>query len=308
MTINANRFISPTINPETLPPPDAVEVLDQETILADRMADFQERADQAGFPYDVGALEFDPIKIDQEAHAHREMLMRARVNSAVRSVMPAYAKGTDLDAIVARSNVARIELVPADPDAGTAAVVESDQSLLIRYLTSFAAPAAGSSDGYIYWSLVTFPDARDIAVLGPSVHGQPGRAAVYLLSADGQATDSDTVQAVREVLQQNHIKPLTDDLVVASASIVEYTIVLNIMVPRGPAPAVIRDAVEAAVQKVADARYAIGAKVYVNSLEGAAYAGNVLRVQRTSPAADIDPGPSGAAFCTSITVNVEVET
>ena len=308
MTINANRFIAPVINPSSLPPPDAIETIDQEAILADRMEDFQERADQAGFPYDVGPLEFDPIKIDQEAHAHREALMRARVNSAVRAVLPAYAKGADLDQIVARANVERLTLVPADPVTGAAAVMESDTSLLVRYLTSFALPAAGSPDAYIHHSIVAYPGVHDIAVLGPGDHGVPGRAAIYLLAPGGELVDPDTVAAVRAYLHQDHIKPLTDDVVVGSASLALYRVELTILVPRGPAPGVIADAAKAAVEAAAAARYAIGAKVYVNALEGAAYVGNVLRVTRVEPAADIDPGPSTATFCTEVVINVEVET
>lgn len=307
MTLNMNRFIAPVINPTTLPLPKAIEELDQETILAERMEEFQRRADQAGLAYDVGGLEFDPIKIDQEAHAHRETLMRARVNSAVRAVLPAYASGADLDAIVARANVRRLVVTPANPDTGAPAVMESDQSLLIRYLTSFAVPAAGSPDGYIYHALTVWPLARDINIVGPSVHGIPGRVEVYLLDGTGTEVSVETVALVRDYLRKDHIKPLTDEVVVAAASIIPYEVELTLLVPRGPAPSVVAQAAKDAVQKVADARFAIGARVYVNALEGAGYVGNALRVTRHKPAADIVPGPSEAAYCTSVTINVEVE-
>lgn len=307
MAINANRFISPTLNPNHLPVPDAIEELDQEAVFAERMAEFQQRADQAGFPYDVGGLEFDPIVIDQQAHAHRETLMRARVNSAIRAVLPAYAQGTDLDAIVARANVQRITIEPGDPDSGIPPVMESDNALLVRYLTAFAVPSAGSPDGYIYHALSAYPRARDIAVLGPGVHNRPGRATVVLLGEEDAPVTSEIVDLVREYLSQDHIKPLTDELIVAAAEIIPYEIELTILVPRGPAPAVVADAVEVAVRNAAHARFAIGAQVYVNVLEGAAYTGNVLRVTRTSPVADISPGPHQAALCTSVKINVEIE-
>ena len=307
MSVNINRFISPTINPANLPAPDAIEVLDQEALLAERMADFQVRADQAGFPYDVGMLEFDPIKIDQEAHAHRETLMRARVNSAVRAVLPAYALGADLDAIAARANVERMILVPADTINGAPAVMEGDQSLLVRYLTSFAAPAAGSEDGYIFHSIIAYPGFTDITVLGPGVHGVPGRAAVYLLGPNGIEVDTETVDTVRQYLRQDYIKPLTDDLVVGAAGIVPYVAELKITLPRGPAPAVVVDVAAAAVRRAANARYGIGVQVYANVLEGAAYVGNVLRVQRIQPAGDVIPGPSEAAWCTAVNIIYEVE-
>lgn len=308
MTTSANRFIAPVINPTLLPAPDAIETIAAEDILAARMTDFQERAVEAGFDYDVGSLETDPIKIAETTDAYREVLLRARVNDGIKAILPAYAKGTDLDAIAARANVERLVIVPADTQTGTAAVMESDTSLLVRYLTSFAVPAAGSPDGYIFWSIMTYPAARDVAVLGPGDHGVPGRAAIYLLAEGGTVVDNDTVSAVRDVVNGRSVKPLTDEVVVSTASIVNYSVALTITVPRGPAPSAVSAAARAAVQAVCDARYAIGTKVYANALAGAAYVSNVLRVVQTAPTADIDPGKSGAAFCTAIAITVEVET
>jgi phage-related baseplate assembly protein len=305
VVVNVNRFIAPTINPAHLPLPKAIDELDQEAILDARMADFQARADQAGFPYDVGGLQFDPIKIDQEAHAHRETLMRARVNSAVRAVLPAYAQGSDLDAIAARANVQRLVIEPATLEAP--AVMETDTALLLRYLTSFAVPAAGSPDAYVYHSAKAWPQARDISVLGPGVHGVPGRAAVYLLGPDGAPAADEICDRVREALHAPNVKPLTDIVTVAPADIIPYEIALTITLPRGPAPAVVAAAAQEQVRKAAEARYAIGATVYANAIEGAAYVGNVLRVRRSAPTGDIVVGPSQAAFCTQITITVEVE-
>jgi phage-related baseplate assembly protein len=70
---------------------------------------------------------------------------------------------------------------------------------------------------------------------------------------------------------------------------------------------VVAAAAQEQVRKAAEARYAIGATVYANAIEGAAYVGNVLRVRRSAPTGDIVVGPSQAAFCTQITITVEVE-
>lgn len=306
MAVNSNRFINPTLNPAHLPVPDAIEALDQEQILADRMADFQRRADAVGFPYDVGELEFDPIKVDQEAHAHREGLMRARVNSAVRAVLPAYAQGADLDAIVARANITRLMLDPGDPANGVPPVMESDANLLVRYLTGFAVPAAGSPDGYIYAAATAYPIARDISVVGPEVHRRPGRAVIYVLGEVGQPITSDVLQTIRAAVTKPNVKPLTDEAIVAAAEVIPYEVEHRILVPRGPAPSDVAAAVKVAVQKAAHARFAIGAQVYANVLEGAAYVGNVIKVTRSKPLADIVTGPSQAALCTNITINVEI--
>lgn len=52
--------------------------------------------------YDVGGLEFDPIKINQECSAYFETLVRDRVNQACRDVTLAFAVGGNLDAIASR--------------------------------------------------------------------------------------------------------------------------------------------------------------------------------------------------------------
>jgi phage-related baseplate assembly protein len=72
------NFFAPAINPALLPKPNAIDPLDFEKLLAARMDDFTARADQVGFTYDVGALETDPIKIDNEVHAYRTLDARAR--------------------------------------------------------------------------------------------------------------------------------------------------------------------------------------------------------------------------------------
>jgi len=308
MAINSNRFIAPVINPAHLPMPDAIEQFAIEDLIAARMADFVARADAEGVPYDVDGLETDPIKIDQEVHAYREFLMRARVNDGIRAILPAYAQGTDLDAIAARANVDRLVIADANPATGAAAIMEDDAGLLLRYLASFAVPGAGSRDAYIYHSVTAWPQARDIAVVGAEIHGVPGRASIYLLAEAGAAVPDEAINAVRAAVVKDNVKPLTDQVTVGGASITPYTIQMTITLPPGPAPEAVRQAVLAAVRQAAGARFAIGAKVYVNALEGAAYVANVLRVERSLPTADIDPGPTGAAYCTEIEVDTVVLT
>jgi phage-related baseplate assembly protein len=90
------------------PPPEAIETLDFETILAEVMADAQARFDTAGIAYDVGALETDPVKIVAEAATYREILLRARINDAVRSFLLAFARGADLDHLAAFYDAVRL--------------------------------------------------------------------------------------------------------------------------------------------------------------------------------------------------------
>jgi len=90
------------------PPPEAIETLDFEAILAAVMADAQARFDAAGIAYDVGALETDPVKIVAEAAAYRELLLRARINDALRSNLLAFSRGADLDHLAAFYDALRL--------------------------------------------------------------------------------------------------------------------------------------------------------------------------------------------------------
>jgi phage-related baseplate assembly protein len=55
----------------------------------------------AGAVYDVDALEFDRSRSIRSARPF-ELMLRDRVNQAARAVTPAFASGSDLDAIATR--------------------------------------------------------------------------------------------------------------------------------------------------------------------------------------------------------------
>jgi phage-related baseplate assembly protein len=99
-----------------LPFPDAVETLDYETILAEMLDDFHTRM-TAIEPTFVPLVEGDPAYKVLEVAAYRELVIRQRVNDAIKAVCLAYAAGADLDQIGARFNVERLLIQAGDPDA-----------------------------------------------------------------------------------------------------------------------------------------------------------------------------------------------
>jgi phage-related baseplate assembly protein len=102
-----------------LPPPNVVEPLDYEQILAAMLADLKTRD-----PFFDALVESDPAYKILEVAAFRELLMRQRVNDAGRSVMLAYATGSDLDHLGALMGVAR--LAGDDGSRPAEAVIETD--------------------------------------------------------------------------------------------------------------------------------------------------------------------------------------
>jgi phage-related baseplate assembly protein len=96
----------PVIRPELLQRPSVLETISADEMIELRMARFKARWAEEDPPnaaqYDVGQLEFDPIKIVTENAAYFETTVRDRVNQAARAVMLAYAYGSNLDAIASR--------------------------------------------------------------------------------------------------------------------------------------------------------------------------------------------------------------
>lgn len=298
MTIAA--YAPAAIDVSRLPAPDAIETLDFEALVADRLRDFAARATQAGVPYDVTALETDLVVIDQQVHAFRELLMRARVNDGIRSVLPAFARQADLENAVARANVVRI--VRYDDD-GNITFQESDTALLRRYLSSFAAPAAGSEDGYIFAALNAYPEAHDIKVR----NGGAGKVLVHLLGAGGMRAPIDTVFAVAKALDAKDVRPLTDDVTVSAAVIHPYSMVGKLVVPRGPDPSQVVAAAVSSVRAFGASRYRIGAEVPISALQAAAYVPNVMRVVLETPVEDLAAVANVAPYLVDVSLTYEVQ-
>ena len=104
VTPTPSRF--PVIRPELLQRPSVLETISADSIIEERMARFKTRWAEEDPPnaaqYDVGDLEFDPIKIVTENASFFETLLRDRVNQAARAVMLAFSYGSNLDAIASR--------------------------------------------------------------------------------------------------------------------------------------------------------------------------------------------------------------
>src|ERR1017187_6631762 len=103
-TTTPTRFS--VIRPDLLPPMAVLQKIDTEQLISLRMQKLVEiwmaNDPPNAAAYDVGALEFDPIRVNQELNAFFEPLVRDRVNQAARAVTLAYAVGGDLDAIASR--------------------------------------------------------------------------------------------------------------------------------------------------------------------------------------------------------------
>lgn len=299
-----------SIDLSRLPFPAAIEQLDFETLFSAFMARFvaawdEARAIDPSLPaYDVDGLQTDPVAIVGQAFAYLRLLDRARVNDAIKAVLAPMARGADLDNVAARMGVERLVIVPAQ--GGEPAVMESDASLLRRYLLSFDRPAAGTAGRYLYEAWSVCPLLADVRVNGRAVHGRVGDTDIVIAGADGAEPTPEEIAAVQAAVAHPNIKPEAVGVAVIAATRVEYQVEQVIRVPVGPDAELVRAEAEARVRAVTVLRTLIGAGVPRDLIAGAAFGSGVVDVTHVSPAADIAPHPYAIPVCTAIHITVEV--
>jgi phage-related baseplate assembly protein len=282
-----------------LPFPQAIEALDYETILAEMLADLRQRE-----PSFNALVESDPAYKVLEVCAYREMLVRQRVNEAVKAVTLAYAIGADLDQIAARYDVERLLLDAGDPDAipPVPPTYESDDNLRRRVQLSFEGfSTAGPEGAYIFHSLGAAADVLDVAVNSPA----PGEVTVAILSRVGDGTASPELRAaVAATLNADGVRPLTDNVTIEAGGVISYAVAADMYLMDGPDSDVVLAAAQDAMQTYADRSQRLGRNVTLSGIYAALHQTGVQRVVLTSPMADVVTQWNEAAHCSSITLTL----
>lgn len=279
-----------------LPPPEVLETLDFEAILADALAKLVEY-----WPVYDTPLESDPAVKLLQVPAWREVLLRARINDAVRSVLLAFATGAMLDHLAAPHNLARRVLQEATADSP--AILEGDEEFRARIqIAPETLPYAGiTAAGYRARALAAAPEVKDVAALRRG----DGRVDVILLGRNlTGVVGPGTVALVAAAFEQEEAIQLTDVVTVRAAAIVPYSVNVTLIVGRGPDVALVRQEAEAAIRKYAAARHAIGLPVYRRGIEAAGKVGSVE--QAVADMDDVLPGADGAAWLDGLTVTTQL--
>jgi phage-related baseplate assembly protein len=290
-----------------VPLPASIQPLDFEATLASAQADFllawnALRATAPSLPvFDTLNLESEPVNIVLQTMAYREMLIIAAHNDAIKAVMLASARGTDLDAIAARYATVRLTGEPDDAFR---------QRILLAYE---ALSTAGTYGAYEYHARSADARVRDVAVFGPeSGYVNPGQSLVVIASSEGQgAPSSGVVAAVNARLQGADVRPLTDEIIVSAVEIVPYAVEATLRLPNLPGADAVRTAAQARLEALV-ARRRIGVAMQRSALSAALHlvsdAGDMLvqGVSLISPTTDVTVTPRQMASCTSVTVRVEI--
>jgi len=279
-------------------PPNVVQALDYESILAGMLADLRLRA-----PAFDALLESDPAYKILEVCAWRELLLRQRVNDASRAVMLAFARGSDLDHLAALYGVTRMVVTPEYNDERgnrIPAVMESDERLRARVLLApYGWSCAGSVKAYEFFALSAHADVKSAGVSSPV----PGHVQVAVLSAvDDGVPSPKLLEKVESALTAEKVRPLCDTVTVVPARIINYSVEATLWVGQGADAKVILAAAEAAVMEYVASVHMLGYGVAISGLYAALHRPGVLTVNMTAPVEDVVCSHGEAPWCESVTL------
>ncbi|HBZ9067843.1 TPA: baseplate J/gp47 family protein [Citrobacter freundii] len=291
-----------TVDLAQLPPPQIIEVLDFEVILADVKAVMI-----AAFPDEQQAsvaaalkLESEPLTILAQVIAYRELMLRQRINEGAAACMLSHSVSTDLDNLAGNLNTERLVRIPATET--TDAEMESDTALRLRAQSAFEGlSVAGPTGAYEYFAKSASGKVADARATSPS----PAVVVVSILSTEGDGTASDELIAtVNDTLSADDKRPVADRLTVQSAEIVNYEIDALLYLYPGPESEPILSAADDALRAWLAEQGKIGRDVARSAIMAALHVQGVQRVVLLNPPEDIVIDDTQAARCGSHTINV----
>lgn len=297
----ANAYVA--VDLSTLAPPDFIEALDYDSILADMLADLIAR-----YPGFTALVESDPVFKALEVCAYREVLLRQRVNEAGQALLLPYAKGADLDQIGAGLDVERLTITSADNTTvpPTAAVMEEDDAYRARIqMSPEGYTNAGSIGAYEFFALSADGNVLDVSVDVP----QPGTVMITVLSRTGSgAASSDLITTVAAALNAEDVRPLCDTVMVQSASILNYSINATLDIYASVDQDAVLAIAQANAQAYADSVHKNGQAPTLAGVYAALFVTGVQNVELNAPGiqADMVATSAQASWCTGITLDSQV--
>jgi len=299
--------MSELVDLKKLPAPKVVQELSYETLLTQRKEKFlslQESDEMRQHWQARLQLESEPVVKLLEENAYLELLLRTNINESAKAVMLAYATGSDLDQLGALFGVTRLIIQAEDLKSNppTTAKYEDDERFRTRIQMSLEGlTTAGSRASYEFHALSTSAKIKDVDVTSQTA----GTVKVAILSTEGQGTaDGDLIKAVKEQLNAEHIRPLTDTVLVESAVILTYEIQATITLYPSVLESVVMGNVNQAIASYVNKQHSLGIDITRSGIYAALHQEGVQNVKLTKPMDDLTVQPHQAAYCTQIQVNL----
>lgn len=292
-----------------LPPPQIVEQIDFEQILAERKAyavslwPVEEQAQIAARL----EMESEPLTKLVQENAYRETVWRQRVNEACLANLLATARGTDLEQLAANFNVKRLVIQEGNANAvpPVPKLMESDDSLRERAQMAWEGlSTAGPRNSYIFHARAADGRVADATAESPS----PAVAVVTVQSLLGDgAAPPELLAIVNTYLSDDDRRPVADRLTVQGAQILKYQVKAKLyLLSSGPESEPILAAAEQRLLAYVHQRRRLGMEVSESALHAALHVEGVRKVELEGWA-DIVATKAQAPYCTGITLSRGVE-
>lgn len=287
-----------------LPPPQIVEQIDFELILAERkayMISLWPAEEQAEIAARLD-MESEPLTKLLQENAYRETVWRQRVNEASLANLLATARGTDLEQLAANFNVKRLVIQEGKANAvpPVPKLMESEDSLRERAQMAWEGlSTAGPRNSYIFHARAADGRVADATAESPS----PAVAVVTVQSllGDGTAT-ADLLAVVNAYVSDDDRRPVADRLTVQSAQIVRYQVKAKLyLLSSGPESEPILATAEKRLRAYVTQRRRLGMEVSESAIHAALHVEGVRKVELEGWV-DIVATKAQAPYCTSITV------
>ncbi|WP_458379202.1 baseplate J/gp47 family protein [Pseudomonas chlororaphis] len=285
-----------------LPPPQIVEQIDYEVILAERKAyaiSLWPPEEQAEIAARLD-MESEPLAKLLQENAYREMVWRQRVNEAATANMLALTKGSDLENLAGNFNVKRLVVQEAQPNAlpPLPRIMEGDDSLRERAQMAWEGlSTAGPRNSYIFHARAADGRVADATTESPS----PAVAVVTVQSILGDGTaPGDLLDIVSAYLSDDDRRPVADRLIVQGAQIVGYQVKAKLFpMSSGPESEPILAAAEQSLLAFVNQRRRLGMEVSESAVHAALHVEGMRKVELEGWV-DIVATKAQAPYCTAI--------
>jgi len=292
------------IDMSKLPAPQVVQVPDFEVILSVLKDDLLQAmpVEARASIQQILALESEPLTIWLQRLAYQLVSERSNRNDSAHAVMLAYAMGSDLDQLAAFYGIGRLTITPADPAAvpPVPAVMERDDDFRARIqLAPQGFSVAGPVGAYVHHAKSADGQVLDAAATSPS----PGTVVVTVLSRVGDGVPSQQLlDTVLAAVNADDVRPLTDEVLVQAAGIVNYQIQASLYTLPGPDSSSVINEARTRVQAYATDMHRLGRSPTLSGIYAALHIEGVERVQLLQPAADVAVTATQASWCTEVNV------
>jgi phage-related baseplate assembly protein len=237
-------------------------------------------------PEFTALLESDPAIKLLEIAAYQEMLMRFRIQEAIKSNLLTYAAGQDLDNLAEFYSVQR-------------AANESDEAFRNKIKARIQAwSPAGSRDHYKFHTLQADSRVKDARADSPA----PGLVRIAVLSTeDNGLASSDLLEKVTDTITSDSVRVLTDTVEVVGCTIIP--IALNATITLHPeTPQSVLNIAKAKLETAFESQKNLGWDVSKSWIIANLFVDGIQNITLKSPANDVAIADDACAALTSVTL------